>query len=102
MARIPYTPCLFVGSDEIFSSISRMKLATALTGWHPSDRSAKLILLPWKEVFPRGSLHAFVLKNIYPKLEQALQARVATLSNLAGASGEFCFLLAQRSTVVFY
>ena len=53
--------------------LPRNKLATALTGWHPSDRSARLILLPWKEVFPKGSLHAFVLKNIYPKLEQVLK-----------------------------
>ena len=50
----------------------RNKLSCALANWHPADRSAKMILLPWKEVFTRGAMQAFLLKNIVPKLEAAL------------------------------
>ena len=31
-----------------------------------------MILLPWKDVFTPGSMHTFLIKNIYPKLETAL------------------------------
>lgn len=57
--------------DCVFPTI-RNKLSSALSSWHPTDRSAKLILLPWQEVFSRGSICAFLTKNIVPKLEQAL------------------------------
>jgi len=48
------------------------KLTSALSSWHPTDRSAKLILLPWKDVFTKGSMAAFLTKNIVPKLESLL------------------------------
>ena len=31
-----------------------------------------MILVPWKDVFTHGSMHTFLVKNIYPKLEAAL------------------------------
>ena len=67
----PWLPLLGQQLEIVYPTI-RNKLASALTGWHPSDRSAKLILMPWKDVFPKGSLQAFVIKNILPKLEQMM------------------------------
>jgi tuftelin-interacting protein 11 len=67
----PWLPFLGQQLEIVYPTI-RNKLATCLTNWHPSDRSAMLILLPWKEVFPKGSLQAFVLKNIMPKLEAVM------------------------------
>ena len=64
----PWLPYLGQQLEIVYPTI-RNKLSTCLTNWHPSDSSAKRILLPWKEVFPKGSLQAFVLKNIMPKLE---------------------------------
>ena len=64
----PWLPYLNQQLEIVYPTI-RNKLATCLTNWHPSDTSAKRILLPWKEVFSKGSLQAFVLKNIMPKLE---------------------------------
>lgn len=53
---------------ELFPQI-RFKLANALAQWHPSDISAKAILLPWKPpVFTSSSWDAFMLRNILPKL----------------------------------
>lgn len=50
----------------------RFKLASALTNWHPSDPSAKMILEPWTKVFSKGTMDAFILRSIYPKLSQCL------------------------------
>ena len=44
-------------------------------------RSAKLILLPWKDVFTRGSMQAFLVKNIVPKLETAIAGLVINPHN---------------------
>lgn len=46
----------------------RQKLSNALTKWHPSDRSAKLILQPWVGVFNLSHMNVFLAKNIVPKL----------------------------------
>nr|CAD7587242.1 unnamed protein product [Timema genevievae] len=54
----------------------RHKLSKALVSWHPSDRSARLMLLPWHRVFSRGEMEAFLVKNILPKLQLALQELV--------------------------
>jgi len=67
----PWLPPLGDRLDCVFPTI-RNKLAAALSSWHPTDRSAKLILMPWQDVFSRGSMCAFLTKNIVPKLEQAL------------------------------
>jgi len=52
----------------------RRKLANALVHWHPSDASGKQILTPWINVFSKGSMDTFILKNILPKLQLALQS----------------------------
>ena len=67
----PWLPYLGQQLEIVYPTI-RNKLSTCLTNWHPSDSSAKGILLPWKEVFSKGSLQAFVLKNIMPKLESIM------------------------------
>ena len=58
--------------EHIYAPI-RLKLAKALTNWHPSDSSAKLILQPWKNVFNPGIMDAFLSLNIVPKLELSMQ-----------------------------
>lgn len=50
----------------------RHKLSLALAAWHPSDRSAKFILLPWHNVFSKGDMDALLVRNILPKLAQTL------------------------------
>jgi len=67
----PWLPPLGSRLDIVYPTI-RNKLANALANWHPTDRSAKMILVPWKEVFTPSSMHAFLVKNIIPKLETAL------------------------------
>jgi len=58
--------------DTLIYPIIRRKLGSALGGWHPSDRSARLMLQPWAEVFAKGDMEAFLVKNIIPKLQIAL------------------------------
>ncbi|KYQ53379.1 Tuftelin-interacting protein 11 [Trachymyrmex zeteki] len=58
--------------DTLIYPIIRRKLGSALGGWHPSDRAARLMLQPWTEVFAKGDMEAFLVKNIIPKLQIAL------------------------------
>ncbi|XP_031564669.1 tuftelin-interacting protein 11-like [Actinia tenebrosa] len=67
----PWLPLMKGCLEPLYAPI-RYKLATALTNWHPSDPSAKMILEPWTKVFSKGSMDAFVLRSIYPKLSQCL------------------------------
>lgn len=61
---------------EVVYPTIRSKLANALQRWHPSDSSAKQILTPWVSVFSKGALDTFLLKNIVPKLQLAMQELV--------------------------
>ncbi|KAH6924664.1 hypothetical protein HPB50_021805 [Hyalomma asiaticum] len=69
----PWLPLMGLRLEPLYPPI-RLKLANALSAWHPSDGSAKLILEPWRGVFSQGTLEAFVVANILPKLALALQA----------------------------
>lgn len=71
----PWLPLLGDRLEPLYAPI-RHKLASALTGWHPSDPSAKLMLQPWATVFKPGVMDAFLVKNIVPKLALALQEYV--------------------------
>ncbi|XKL60152.1 hypothetical protein PGB90_001168 [Kerria lacca] len=51
----------------------RHKLSKALTNWHPSDSSARLMLQPWVGVFDHGEMDGFLVNNIVPKLQNVLQ-----------------------------
>ena len=48
--------------DCVFPTI-RKKLSLSLSYWHPTDRSAKLILLPWQEVFSCDLMCAFLTNS---------------------------------------
>ena len=48
----PWLPRLGTHLEIVYPTI-RNKLSSALHSWHPSDRSAKLILMPWVEVFSK-------------------------------------------------
>lgn len=69
----PWLPLMGQRLEPLYGPI-RHKLASALTNWHPSDPSAKVILEPWVKVFSKGTMEAFLLRSIYPKLEQCIMA----------------------------
>ncbi|XP_071087454.1 tuftelin-interacting protein 11-like [Haliotis cracherodii] len=68
----PWLPLMADKLEPLYAPI-RHKLANALVNWHPSDASAKIILQPWLGVFKQGHMDAFLVKNILPKLGQAIQ-----------------------------
>lgn len=67
----PWLPRLNNRLDVIYPTI-RQKMAQALVTWEPSDQSARSVLMPWVSVFSKGSMDAFLIKNILPKLHKAL------------------------------
>ena len=71
---IPWLPMLDDQLEIVYPTI-RNKLASALTAWHPSDTSARVVLSPWKDIFPK-EMATFVIKNILPKLEQTMKAEL--------------------------
>uniref|UniRef100_T1L1N0 G-patch domain-containing protein n=2 Tax=Tetranychus urticae TaxID=32264 RepID=T1L1N0_TETUR len=71
----PWLPLMADKLEPIFAPL-RQKLAAALVQWHPKDRSAKMILKPWKYVFLEDIWSTFLLNNIVPKLEVILQSLV--------------------------
>ncbi|XP_055328289.1 tuftelin-interacting protein 11-like [Paramacrobiotus metropolitanus] len=58
---------------EVVYSILRQKLGIALTRWHPSDMSAKLMLQPWIPLFSKATMDQFLIRNILPKLQELMQ-----------------------------
>ncbi|CAK9298271.1 unnamed protein product [Gordionus sp. m RMFG-2023] len=70
----PWLP--YIGSDAdpqdwLHSQLTptiRSKLASALSRWHPSDRSAKALLTPWKDVFTYRDFEALLIKHVLTKL----------------------------------
>jgi tuftelin-interacting protein 11 len=78
---LPWLPLMRERLDVNLFPIIRHKLANALISWHPSDQSAKAILLPWRPpVFTLASWDAFVLKNIMSKLELVMEQFVVNPS----------------------
>ncbi|XP_065189296.1 tuftelin-interacting protein 11-like [Sycon ciliatum] len=76
----------------------RHTLAAALSKWDPSDASAKAILMPWVGVFSQGSMDAFIIRCIVPKLATCLQTRLVI--NPAHQDMEaFRWVMAWRSIV---
>ncbi|XP_065053922.1 tuftelin-interacting protein 11-like [Rhopilema esculentum] len=69
----PWLPLMGSRLEPVFPPI-RQKLSSALTNWHPSDPSAKLILQPWAKVFSKGTMEAFLLRSIYPKLLSCMES----------------------------
>ena len=51
----------------------RHRLSRALTAWHASDGSARLLLAPWAGVFEPADWEALLARSILPKLAQSLQ-----------------------------
>ncbi|KAH1028668.1 hypothetical protein HUJ05_002004 [Dendroctonus ponderosae] len=70
----PWIPLLDERLHEKVYPIIQEKLGAALSGWHPSDRSAKLMLQPWQRALSPGSFLAFLLKHIVPKLQHCMQS----------------------------
>ena len=65
--------CIVAEKLEPLYAPIRHKLANALTNWHPSDASAKVILQPWVGVWKEGHMEVFLRKNILPKLAMCMQ-----------------------------
>ncbi|XP_057669177.1 tuftelin-interacting protein 11 isoform X1 [Diorhabda carinulata] len=72
----PWIPLLDEKLQTSVYPVIQEKLGNALTNWHPSDRSAKLMLQPWQRVLSQGSFVAFLLKHIVPKLQICMQSLV--------------------------
>ncbi|KAI4462519.1 tuftelin-interacting protein 11-related [Holotrichia oblita] len=72
----PWIPLLDTRLQANIYPIIQEKLGSALTNWHPSDRSAKLMLKPWQRVLPEGSFVAFLVKHVVPKLQMCMQSLV--------------------------
>ncbi|EFX79488.1 hypothetical protein DAPPUDRAFT_304466 [Daphnia pulex] len=67
----PWLPRLGSKLEIVYPNI-RHKMAQALVAWSPSDQSARSVLMPWVPVFSKGSMDAFLIKNILPKLQVAI------------------------------
>jgi tuftelin-interacting protein 11 len=67
----PWVPYLKDQLEPLYAPI-RHKISNALINWHPSDDSAKAILLPWHKVFSKASWDTFMINNILPKLKICL------------------------------
>ncbi|CAH8456511.1 unnamed protein product [Schistosoma rodhaini] len=70
----PWLP--WFGGVERLSCLHDMvlqKLGSCLTNWHPSDASARSVLMPWRTIFPVTSMAAFLSRHVVPKLALALQ-----------------------------
>merc|ERR1712226_880459 len=67
----PWLPLLGERLQPLYVTI-RGKLAQCLVNWDPTDRSAKMVLEPWRDVFTKGEMEAFLVKAICPKLNMAL------------------------------
>jgi len=72
----------------------RHKLASALSAWHPSDSSAKLMIQPWLRVFSVGHAEAFLAKNVVPKLAQCLNELIINPANQS--MGKCMYILINR------
>jgi tuftelin-interacting protein 11 len=69
----PWLPLMKDHMESTIFPTIRFKLSNALSGWHPSDSSAKLILSIWRPpVFSTGVWDSFMCRNILPKLELVL------------------------------
>lgn len=76
----PWLPLLVDNLQSVYPVI-RQKLSAALVHWHPNDRSAKMVLQPWKRVFSDISMTTLLQTNIQPKLESALLEMAITPHN---------------------
>ncbi|KAF6204403.1 hypothetical protein GE061_002744 [Apolygus lucorum] len=69
----PWLPLLSKRLKVNVFPVIRQKLSSALNGWHPSDSSARLLLMPWASVFTQSEMDTFLINNILPKLGLVLQ-----------------------------
>ncbi|XP_076274624.1 septin interacting protein 1 [Rhynchophorus ferrugineus] len=72
----PWIPLLDEKLQEKVYPVIQDKLGAALQGWHPSDKSVKLMLQPWQGALSQGVFLAFLLKHIVPKLQLCMQNMV--------------------------
>lgn len=63
----------------------RHRLTRALTAWHPSDASARVLLGPWQSVFDPSDWEALLQRSILPKLAQSLQTVICLTCPLPAA-----------------
>lgn len=69
----PWLPYLSREHLQLLSMPLQAKIAAALDAkWHPSDRSAVGLLLPWKNVFDAYSFAALLQRSVMPKLHDHL------------------------------
>jgi tuftelin-interacting protein 11 len=64
----PWLPVVGNLSLTSVHDIVRRKLASVLTQWYPSDASALIVLMPWREAFGPKHFEQLLLQSIVPKL----------------------------------
>ncbi|XP_063699786.1 septin-interacting protein 1-like [Culicoides brevitarsis] len=69
----PWVQLLGTKMQTTVYPVIRDKLSKALKAWSPEDRSARLMINPWKGVFAADDMEVFLAKNIVPKLELRLR-----------------------------
>lgn len=72
----PWIPLMGEKLQNTVYPVIEEKLGAALSSWHPSDRSAKLMLRPWQGTLSPGAFAAFLHKYILPKLQICLSSLV--------------------------
>jgi len=78
----PWLPLIKERLDLTLFPTIRFKLTSALTSWHPSDVSAKAILLPWRPpAFSSSSWETIMCRSILPKLDLVLNEELEIKPN---------------------
>eukprot|EP01042_Synura_sphagnicola_P000827 gene827-919_t len=71
----PWLGLLGSSLSAVYPEIRR-KLSAALKHWHPSDPSARVILLPWHGVFDQTSFGQLLVRCVVPKLIEYMRGYV--------------------------
>lgn len=68
-------------------AVCRHRLSRALTAWHASDGSARILLGPWAKVFEPQDWENLMSRCILPKLAAAMQTVSGRVCDGCAAAG---------------
>ncbi|XP_066592045.1 tuftelin-interacting protein 11-like [Prorops nasuta] len=69
---LPWFPFLGIRMNTLLFPIIHNKLVSTLHGWYPSERSFRIIVQSWAEVFTKGGKEAFAEKDFGENLPDAV------------------------------
>ncbi|GBG65315.1 hypothetical protein CBR_g50354 [Chara braunii] len=94
----PWLPILGSRMEPLYQPI-RFKLEAALRDWHPSDKSALMLISPWRDVFDPNGWDHLMACSIVPKLYEALRDFVVNPPPHPQESEPFIWVVRWASTV---